>query len=338
MHEILLQYILFAAKTVTLLALLGAFVFAMSAGLRAARGGFAGERFEIEHINERLQRISEILQNSIISAPLSRRQRRQLRKQRRAQMTAFTKVGRVFVLDFEGDIGASQVEALREEITALLQIARNDDEIVLRLESAGGTVHGYGLAASQLQRLRAHGLKLTIAVDKIAASGGYMMASVAERIVAAPFAIIGSIGVVAQLPNVHRLLKRHDIDYELHTAGEYKRTLTVFGENTDAARAKFREELDEAHGLFKSFLADNRPQLELPRVATGEHWFGRQALELQLVDELRTSDDYLLERARDHNVFQVRYRPEMNLTQKLSSGLMRWRARRTQQLRLPGLA
>jgi serine protease SohB len=189
----------------------------------------------------------------------------------------------------------------------VLTVATPADAVLVVLESAGGTIQGYGLAASQLQRLRAGGIPLTVAVDRIAASGGYMMACVAERIIAAPFAIIGSIGVVAQLPNVNRLLKKHDIDYELHTAGEYKRTLTVFGENTERGRAKFQAEIEDAHALFKEFVGRHRPQLELGRVATGEYWFAERALAQHLVDELRASDDYLLTACADRNVYEVRW-------------------------------
>ncbi|MGK3627588.1 protease SohB, partial [Acinetobacter sp. A11] len=149
---------------------------------------------------------------------------------------------KIFVLDFKGDIQASAVENLREEITLILATAKaGRDRIVVRLESPGGMVHGYGLAAAQLVRLRDAGFHLTICVDKVAASGGYMMACIANEIIAAPFAIVGSIGVVAQVPNFNRLLKEHNVDFELYTAGQYKRTVTMFGENTPEGKAKFEE-------------------------------------------------------------------------------------------------
>ena len=106
---------------------------------------------------------------------------------------------RVYVLDFKGSMDAHEVASLREEVTAVLAVATPQDQVVVRLESPGGVVHGYGLAASQLQRLREKQIPLTVAVDKVAASGGYMMACVADKIVAAPFSIIGSIGVVARI-------------------------------------------------------------------------------------------------------------------------------------------
>ena len=223
----------------------------------------------------------------------------------------------VYVLDFKGDISASETTALREEISAIINVAKADDEVLLRLESPGGVVHGYGLAASQLARLKQKGIKLTVAVDKVAASGGYMMACVADKIVSAPFAIIGSIGVVAQIPNIHRLLKKHDVDVDVMTAGEFKRTVTVLGENTEKGKQKFQLELEETHQLFKQFVAQNRPHLDVDKVATGEHWFGQQALELQLVDELATSDDIILEKMKDKSVLSVKYKVKKPLLQKI---------------------
>ncbi|WP_019626745.1 protease SohB [Thioalkalivibrio sp. ALJT] len=226
---------------------------------------------------------------------------------------------RVYVLRFVGDIRASSVENLREEITAILTLARpQQDRAVVCLESPGGLVPSYGLAAAQLARLREAGMDLTIAVDRVAASGGYMMAAVGHRIVAAPFAVLGSIGVVAQIPNFHRWLARNDIDIELLTAGEYKRTLTMLGENTDEGRKKFREQLEEAHELFKTFLARYRPQLDLDQVATGEHWYGEQARTLGLADELGTSDDLLLTLTREADVFELTYHHPKTLGRRIT--------------------
>ena len=223
----------------------------------------------------------------------------------------------LYVLHFKGDIAASETMALREEISAIIQTAKSNDEVLLCLESPGGMVHGYGLAASQLARLKQHGIKLTVAVDKVAASGGYMMACVADKIVSAPFAIIGSIGVVAQVPNVHRLLKKHDVDVDVMTAGEYKRTVTILGENTEKGKQKFQQELDETHKLFKQFVAQHRPHLDVDRVATGEHWFGQQALQLNLVDEILTSDDVLLQAMKEKRVLGLRYTVKKPLLQRI---------------------
>lgn len=226
---------------------------------------------------------------------------------------------RVFVLDFHGDLRASQVANLRQEVTAIVSAAADGDQVLLRLESPGGAVHGYGLAAAQLQRLRQRGLKLTVAVDKVAASGGYMMAAVADHIVAAPFAVLGSIGVVMQMPNFNRLLKKHEVDFELLTAGKHKRSLTMFGENSEDGRQQVRQELEDIHILFKDWIAEFRPKLNLDEVADGRTWYGKRALEVGLVDTLQTSDDWLLEASRDAELLQVRWRPQAALGDRLQN-------------------
>ena len=227
------------------------------------------------------------------------------------------KKGCVYILDFHGDISASETTALREEISAILSVAKPEDEVLLRLESPGGIVHDYGFAASQLARLKQKGIKLTIAVDKVAASGGYMMACIADKIVSAPFAIIGSIGVVAQIPNIHRLLKKYDVDVDVMTAGEFKRTVTMLGENTEKGKQKFQQELEETHQLFKQFVRENRPQLDIEKIATGEHWFGKQALELNLIDEISTSDDLLVKAVENKEIIEIKYKEKKNLTKRI---------------------
>ena len=223
----------------------------------------------------------------------------------------------VFVLDFDGDIKASAVKHLREEISTLISTANKGDEVIIRLESGGGMVHSYGLAAAQLVRLKDAGLKLTVCVDKIAASGGYMMACVADKIIAAPFAVIGSIGVVSQLPNFNKLLKKNDVDYEMFTAGDYKRTVTVFGENDDEDRAKYQQELEQTHDLFKHFVSTYRSELDLNKVANGEHWYGEDAVKLNLVDKLQTSDSYILQLMEDNEVYALHSRQKPTLAEKL---------------------
>jgi serine protease SohB len=328
MHDFLTQYGLFLAKTVTLFAVAFGLIVMIAGAVRASRQPGGGERLEVKNLNDRFEDLADALKIDVLSDA----EFKQLEKQRKADDKARRKAEkkgtaeikpRLFVLDFDGDIEASQVHSLREEISAVLQVAKPEDSVLLRLESGGGVVHGYGLAASQLKRIRDRGHRLVVSVDKIAASGGYMMACVADEVVAAPFAILGSIGVVAQLPNFHRLLDKNAIDVELHTAGEYKRTLTMFGENTEAARVKFRQELDEIHSLFKSFVSANRPKLDLARVATGEHWYGTQALELGLVDTLRTSDDLLMEQVKTHDVYEVHYKARRGLREQLLSALTR---------------
>jgi serine protease SohB len=249
-----------------------------------------------------------------------------------------TKRSKVYVLNFDGNISASAVGHLREEITAVLTQATPNDEVLLKLESAGGMVHSYGLASSQLDRLRKKNVPLTVCVDKVAASGGYMMACVADKILAAPFAIIGSIGVVAQMPNFNKVLKKHDVEFELLTAGEHKRTLTMFGENTEKGREKFIEELEETHQLFKEYVSTRRPQIDINKIATGEIWYGSRAKDIKLIDDIQTSDEYLVSRIEDADVFEVAYVFKKKLHQRLGIAaeesadrlLVKWWSRLTQ--------
>lgn len=262
-------------------------------------------------INEQRKKIAQTTGSKLELLQLSQ----QLSKEARARKKTNQKI---YVLDFKGDMAASAVESLREEITLILSTAKaGRDRVVVRLESPGGMVHGYGLAAAQLVRLRDAGFHLTICVDKVAASGGYMMACIANEVVSAPFAIVGSIGVVAQVPNFNRLLKDNKIDFELYTAGQYKRTVTMFGENTEEGKAKFEEELQQTHALFKHFVEKYRPQLNVEKVATGEHWYGRDALDLNLVDKLQTSDEYLLHLLTQHDVYSIQTRKKPTLGEKL---------------------
>ncbi len=228
---------------------------------------------------------------------------------------------RLYVLDFKGDVYAEDVDLLSEEVTAVLCVARPYDEVLLRLESPGGVVHGYGLAASQLHRFKKRNIKLTVSVDKVAASGGYLMACVADKIIAAPFAVLGSVGVVAQLLNFNRVLKKYDVDVELHTAGQFKRTLTQLGENTDEARQKFKEELEDVHILFKDYVHEHRKIVDIEKIATGEHWFGSRALELRLVDEILTSDEYLTLLSESTDIFLVKIERKKTLAQRLMGDL-----------------
>ncbi len=256
----------------------------------------------VRPLNKQIEALADALRGGV----MKRKDFRRLRKERKKIRESARKPN-LYVLEFKGDLFATQVKNLREEVTAIAAVAGKDDEVVIRLESAGGAVPHYGLAAAQLLRLRERSIAVTVCIDRIAASGGYMMACVADRIVAAPFAIIGSIGVVAQVPNLHRLLKKHDVDFQEMTAGEFKRTVSVFGEITERGRKKFQEELEDTHQLFKEFVKSNRPKLDLDRVATGEHWLARRGLELGLVDQLRTSDEYLVSRAAEANLYQVSF-------------------------------
>lgn len=269
----------------------------------------------ISHLNERINEQRKKIAQTTASKFELLQLTQQLSKEARARKKNNQKI---YVLDFKGDIQASAVENLREEITLILATAKaGKDRVVVRLESPGGAVHGYGLAAAQLVRLRDAGFHLTICVDKVAASGGYMMACIASEIISAPFAVVGSIGVVAQVPNFNRLLKEHHVDFELYTAGQFKRTVTMFGENTEEGKAKFEEELQQTHVLFKHFIEKYRPQLNVEKVATGEHWYGQDAKGLNLVDQLKTSDEYLLGLLAQHDVYVIQTRRKPTLGEKL---------------------
>ncbi|MGY0613822.1 protease SohB [Vibrio sp. FJH11] len=328
--EFILDYGLFLAKIVTVVAAIVVLIILVkSAG---GKSGAAKGELEITNLSEQHKQSVEQLEHHLHDEAFIKardkavkKEEKEKNKSREKEIKQASKEGaldskrepHLFVLDFHGSIDAKEVNSLREEITAILAVAREGDDVLLRLESGGGMVHGYGLASSQLDRIKAAGLPLTIAVDKVAASGGYMMACVADKIVSAPFAIVGSIGVIAQIPNFNKLLKKHDIEYEQLTAGEYKRTLTMFGENTDKARDKFKQELEETHVLFKDFIRERRPSLELEKVATGEHWFGTQAKERGLVDEISTSDDLIVAACKDKTVLAVHYVQKKKLADKL---------------------
>ncbi|KMN06667.1 protease SohB [Pseudomonas helleri] len=313
--EFLAEYASFLAKTVTLVVAI-LVVLVTLAALRG-RGRKTAGQLQVSKMNEFYKGLRDKLEQSLLSKDQLNSLRKQQAKVDKKQKKQPEEKPRVFVLDFEGDIKASATESLRHEITALLTLATPADEVVLRLESGGGMVHSYGLASSQLARIRQAGIPLTICIDKVAASGGYMMACIGQKIISSPFAILGSIGVVAQLPNVNRLLKKHDIDYEVLTAGEYKRTLTVFGENTEKGREKFQQDLDITHQLFKSFVAQYRPQLEIDQIATGEVWLGVAAVDKLLVDELKTSDEYLSERAKQAQLFHLHYVQRKSLQERV---------------------
>lgn len=345
MIEYFAQYGVFLAKVVTLVVAIVVIITAIAAAAGRVRQRSTEGELLVEQLNQKLADMALALKAAVLGKAAYRaevkRQRKAEKAKEKQKPEQEAERKRVFVLHFNGDLRASQTDHLRREVTAILQLAQpGRDEVMIALESPGGMVHGYGLAASQIKRIKDKGILLTVCVDKVAASGGYMMACIADKILAAPFAVVGSIGVVAQLPNFNRLLKKHDIDIELHTAGEYKRTLTLFGENTEEGRRKFREELDDTHALFKEFVKENRPSVDIDQVATGEHWYGARALEHGLIDGLQTSDDYLLSLIENADVYSVKYVRRHKLGERLGLGseemldrlLMRWWARLRQPM------
>ena len=325
--EYFADFILFLAKTITVLGGIGMLVAIVGSVGQKAKKSHKGH-LEVTKLNEHFDHLKEDLKHHLLDKEqLKKEEKEEKKKAKLEKKEKKTKKGqeeetkqkpRVFVLDFNGDIKASAVKSLREEITAVLSMADvEQDEVVVRLESGGGMVHSYGLASSQLKRITAKGLRLTVTVDKVAASGGYMMACTANHIVAAPFAVIGSIGVMAQLPNFNRLLKKHDVDIELHTAGEFKRTLTMLGENTDKGREKFKQDMEDTHELFKDFVHTNRDVVDISEVATGEIWYGQQAIDMKLVDELKTSDEYIYDQVESADLIQVAYVMKKGVADKL---------------------
>jgi serine protease SohB len=321
--EFFADYGLFLAKAITFVV-----AFAIIIGIIASQKNNQGAekgQLEINPLNDQYNEISEAMNQALLDKAAKKAEAKRIKKEKKKKAKADSSKEnseknpekRIFVVKFNGNISASAVAQLREEVTAILTQAKTTDEVVVKLESSGGMVHSYGLASSQLDRLRKKGIPLTICVDKVAASGGYMMACVGDKILAAPFAIIGSIGVVAQLPNFHRLLKKNDVDFELLTAGEHKRTLTMFGENTEQGREKFIEDLQDTHQLFKSYINERRPNVDIDKVATGEVWFGSRALELSLIDDLMTSDEYLTEQADSSKLYEISYVQKKKFPQRM---------------------
>jgi serine protease SohB len=320
MGSFLSDYGLFLLEFLTVAAIV---VLAVLIVLSAARKPHEQNRLTIEHINKSLEQRTDAARRTILGKRDSRklaRERKKADKHKPESGSAAKRKPRIFVLDFRGDIRASATESLREEVSAVLALADKGDEVLLRLENAGGAVHEHGLAASQLLRLRERGIPLVVAVDKVAASGGYLMACAADRIIAAPFAIIGSIGVLMQLPNFHRVLEEKGIDFEQLTSGRFKRTLTLFGENTDEGREKAREEIVEVHELFKRRVKELRPSVDLEQVATGEHWYGTRALELNLIDEIGTSDDFILGAAETADLYRIGFKRPKKLVERMLQG------------------
>jgi serine protease SohB len=346
--EHLIEYGMFLAKSITIVISIFAVVsIVLAAGVRGRRQVPRGS-LQVAQLNKELESLKDALQRVILDKAAFKKLVKAQKKQEKEDAKQNSKTGtgaverrrRVYVLSFDGDMEASALESLREEITAVMTMAETQDEVMLRLESPGGMVHAYGLAASQLLRLKQKEIPLTVCVDKVAASGGYMMACVADRLLAAPFAILGSIGVLVQMPNVHRLLKKNDVDFEMITAGEFKRTLTPFTEVTEKGRDKVRQDVEDMHVLFKEWVKENRPIVDIDKIATGETWVGLQAKELDMIDMISTSDDYIVQACEQADVYELSYEIRVPLGEKIGVVLQRtldrtllnwWQRLRTQR-------
>ncbi|MDP3704762.1 MAG: protease SohB [Legionellaceae bacterium] len=307
--EFLTEYGLFLLKAFTIVVALLFLVAGLCAVSRKPK-----PKLEITYLNEQYEDIKNRMEKETLGIKSKKKKKKKKEKEDKPSL---------YLIDFSGDIKASQVDELREEVSAVLSVATQRDEVVVRVESPGGTVNGYGLAASQLQRIRDRNIPLTVCIDKIAASGGYLMSCVANQIIAAPFAILGSIGVVAQMPNFHRWLQKNDIDVELLTAGEYKRTITLFGKNTEKGRKKFQEDLEGIHQVFRNYIMMNRDIVNIDEVATGEHWLAKDALDLKLVDALQTSDEYINQKISTFNAYKIKMLCKQSLVTKLLKPTMK---------------
>ena len=317
MTEFLAEYGLFLLKVMTIaIAIVVVIMVVAAAGRKAGHEGL-----EVDSINKKYRSLASTLRKAVTPKSDQKKEAKEQKKREKAEAKVVSSRPKSFIIDFKGDLKATGVPSLREEVSAILDVATADDEVIVRLENHGGVVHEHGLAASQLARIRDRDIPLVVCVDKVAASGGYLMACVATKIYAAPFAILGSIGVLAQIPNFNRLLDSHGVDFEQITAGKHKRTVTMFGENTDEDRAKLKEELEDVHELFKSAVSTYRPDLDLDKVATGEHWYGTRALELGLADEIKTSDELLTDLAADRELFQVAYQIKQPLQKRLMANI-----------------
>ena len=317
MAQFFAEYGLFLLKALTIVI---AIVVVIGVAASTGRKGNQ-DHLEVENLNKRFRSLAGALREGVLSKSEQKKLAKEEKKQDKAASKEPSTKPRSFIIDFKGDLKATEVVSLREEVSAVLEVAGKDDEVIVRLENHGGVVHEHGLAASQLARIRDREIPLVVCVDKVAASGGYLMACVASKIYAAPFAILGSIGVLAQIPNFHRMLDSHGVEFEQVTAGKYKRTVTMFGQNTDEDRAKLKQELEDVHTLFKAAVHKFRPQLDLETVATGEHWYGAQALELDLADEIKTSDELLAELSKDRDLYRVSYEVKQPLQKRLLHGI-----------------
>ncbi len=314
----LAEYGLFLAKIVTwVIAIL---VTALGISLITQKNKKSSGRIHIRNLNQKFEKTACHLHQAIYNKATHKNylKQRKVKYKEQEKHPHHDQQPNLFILEFHGDIKASATENLRREVDAILTVAQKHDKVLLRLHSGGGTVHGYGFGAAQCQRLSDFGLELIVAVDKVAASGGYLMAATADKIIAAPFALIGSIGVLLQLPNFHNFLKHHHIDFEMITAGQFKRTLTIFGENSDQGRTKMKHELEAIHHTFKAFIQLHRKNVDVERAATGEVWLASAAKELGLIDELITSDDFILKQRNHYRLLEIKYKSKKNWPSKLS--------------------
>ena len=316
--EILTDYFIFLLKVFTL-------AIAITVPLLLIIGSSKGKsqpkgKLSITNLSEKFESMGNAVKSSLMNPKELKKFKKDLTKDKKKKDKNKEKDEKdsAFVLNFKGDIQATEVEKLKQEINAILLSEAPCKEVIIRVESGGGSAYAYGLCAAELKRLVDNDINLTVCIDKVAASGGYLMSCVASKIIAAPWAIVGSIGVIAQMPNFHRLLKKNSIDFEMHTAGAYKRTLTTLGENTEEGRKKFKSDLEDLHIIFKDFVKEQRPQVDTEVVATGEVWQGKEAIDVGLIDSIETSDNYLVSLSKKVNLFEIEFVEKKNLSEKFA--------------------
>jgi len=317
MIDLLVAYGFFLLKVITVLLVILIPILMISSSTKHRKETDKG-RIIVKNLSNKLEEIGVTLKSAEMDPKAYKSFLKERNKKKKKEIKGKSKEI-VYVLDFKGDIQASAVGKLKQEVNAIIASQVKCKEVVIKVESGGGSAYAYGLCAAELKRLVDNKIKLTVCIDKIAASGGYLMSCVATKIVAAPWAIVGSIGVIAQLPNFHRLLKKLDIDIEMHTAGKFKRTLTTLGENTKQGREKFISELEDLHVVFKDFVKENRSKIQVAKVSTGEVWQGEKAKKLGLIDEIGTSDDYLLKLASKFKLLEIQYFEKKPFTARIGS-------------------
>ena len=222
----------------------------------------------------------------------------------------------LYYLEFEGDIQASEAAKLKQEILVCLQVAKPTDVFLILVESSGGSVSNYGDLYSVMEMIKKRGHTLWVAIDRVAASGGYLISLPADKIFATPFALIGSIGVLSEVPNFGGLLDKYGVKMEEYTAGERKMNISMFRENGEEQKEHHRKKLGKIHELFKAQLVKYRGGLiekkgvDIGELMEGDFWMGENAFELGLVDELKSSVEILLDEKDHFNILKVNYHNE----------------------------
>ncbi|MEE3003483.1 MAG: protease SohB [Pseudomonadota bacterium] len=316
MNDILINYAVFLLKTITIIV---AIFLILGKIFSLKQEDKSTGKIKLKKLNEEYTQTKNELSKDILSKV---DYKKLLKSEKKQQKKLKKSLPKLFLLEFKGDIRASAAAELRDEITAILSLASTKDKVVIQLESPGGCVHDYGFAASQLSRIREKNITLVVAVDKVAASGGYMMASVASEIIAAPFAVIGSIGVYMALPNFHKFLKDKKIEFEDLTAGPDKRNLTTFSPNTKDDREKAQEQIDNIHRLFIDFVKKYRPNIDPEKVATGKTWHALDAINLNLIDKIITSDDYITSAMSKYEVLRINKKKSKKILEKLTQNTL----------------